>query len=104
MTEVIEIHFDEEDGHLQLDCSGEDFTHIRDLVVSGASAQEKVGPFIDAIRFIGVRHIAANPDGITRRVHRRAQVLLIVLALAAALVIQAIGVVSIVRWLLGRAG
>ena len=103
MTEVIEIHFDEEDGHLQLDCSGEEFTHIRDLVVSGASAQEKVGPFIDGIRFIGVRHIAAIPDGMTRRVRRRAQMLLIFLALAAALVIQAIGIVSIVRWFLARA-
>jgi hypothetical protein len=103
MTEVIEIQFDEEDGHLQLDCSGEDFTHIRDLVVSGASAQEKVGPFIDGIRFIGVRHITAIPDGMTRRVRRRAQMLLIFLTLAAALVVQAIGIVSVVRWFLGRA-
>ncbi len=103
MNEVIEIHFDEEDGHLQLDCSGEEFTHIRDLVVSEASAEEKVGPFIDGIRFIGVRQIAAISDGMTRRVRRRAQVFLVILVLAAALVIQAIGIVSIVRWLLGRA-
>jgi hypothetical protein len=103
MAEVIEIQFDEEEGHLHLDCDDEKFGHIRDLVVSEASVGEKIGPYVDTIRFIGVRRIPAIPDAVARPVRRGIQMLLVCLVLAAALVIQAIGIVSIVQWLLGRA-
>lgn len=37
MTQGIEIHFDADEGHLRLDCSEEEFLHLRDLVIAGAS-------------------------------------------------------------------
>jgi hypothetical protein len=102
VMEGIEIHFDQDEGHLRLDCSEQEFRHIRELVVSGASAADRLSPFIDAIRFITVRRMAAVQDTTPRRFRRGLQILLISLLLSVALVIQVIGIIAVARWLLGR--
>ena len=45
----IEIQFDEDEGHLRLDCREDEYIHIRDLVVYGASAADRLEPFIEGI-------------------------------------------------------
>ena len=102
MNEVIEIHFDEEHGHLRLDCGEEEFSHIRDLVVSEAAAGEKLGPYAEGIRFIAVRQMSAVRDTMPKRLRRSAQVVLLLAAVSVALVIQLIGIVVVVRWLFVR--
>jgi hypothetical protein len=101
VTEGIEIHFDEDEGHLRLDCGDEEFTHFRDIVVAGASAADQLGPFVDGIRFIAVRRIAAIRDTTPRRFGRGFRILLISLALSISLAIQVIGMLAITRWLWG---
>jgi hypothetical protein len=49
LTETIEIHFDKDEGHLRLDCREDEYIHIRDLVVYGASAADRLEPFIEGI-------------------------------------------------------
>ena len=60
--EGIEVHFDEDEGHLRLDCGEEEFEQIRDLVVSKASATDRLGPCVNVIRSIAVRRRAALQD------------------------------------------
>jgi hypothetical protein len=100
--EGIEIHFDEDEGHLRLDCGEQEFEHIRDLVVSRASATDRLGPFVDAIRSIVVRRRAALRDTTPVRRARLFRILLISLALSASLAIQVVGLVAIARWLGGH--
>ena len=103
MKEVIEIHFDEEDGHLRLDCGSEEFSHLRELVVSEPQVSERVGPYAEGIRSIVVRRLSAVRDTMPRRVGRGAQILVIGLALALAAVIEIVGIVVVVQWLWTRA-
>jgi hypothetical protein len=100
MPEGIEIHFDEEEGHLRLDCGEEEFKRIRDLVVSRGSAADRLGPFMDGIQSIALRRLAAVRDTTPRRIRRGLQVFLVSLALAVAAAIQVIGLVAVARWLL----
>jgi hypothetical protein len=102
MMEGIEIHFDKDEGHLRLDCGDEEFSHIRDLVVSEASASGELNPCIDGIRSIVVRRTTALGDTTPGPFRRGLGSYLIVLALAIALGIQIIGIITVVRWLLGR--
>ena len=67
MTERIEIQFDEDEGHLRLDCREDEFIHIRDLVVTGTSAADRLRPFREGIRSIVVRRMDAVQDPMPRR-------------------------------------
>jgi hypothetical protein len=100
MTEAIEIHFDKEEGCLRLDCGEEEFDRLRDLVVHGASAADRLGPFMDGIQSIVLRRRVAVRDETPGRFRGGFQAFIISLALAGALVIQVIGIVAIARWLL----
>src|SRR5262249_10050945 len=99
----IEIHFDEDEGHLRLDCGDEGFTHVRDVVIAQASAADRLSPFIDGIRSIAIRRILALRDTAPRRFGRGFRILLILLALSISLAIQVAGLFfiarGIARWL-----
>ena len=102
MIDVMEIHFDEDEGHLWLGCGDEEFTHLRDLVVSGTSAADQFGPLIDGIP---VDRLTGWPR--SRRRHRGSsagdfQILLMTLVLSASVGIQIIGIIAVARWLLER--
>jgi hypothetical protein len=101
MTQGIEIHFDEDEGHLRLDCSEAEFLHIRDLVISEASTDGRLTPFVDGIRSIVVRRSRAGPGTQPRRSRRPFLILLVSFALGASVAIQVVGIVAAVRWLLG---
>ncbi len=100
--EGIEVHFDEDEGHLRLDCGEEEFEHIRDLVVSKASATDRLGPCVNVIRSIAVRRRAALQETPPGRRSRLFRILLITLALSASLAIQIVGLIAIARWLGGH--
>jgi hypothetical protein len=102
MIPVMQIHFDEEEGHLRLDCGEQEFTHLRDLVICGASAADRIGPFMDGIRSIVVRRVDAIQKTTPGQFGRRVQILLIASLLSVPLVIQIIGIIAIARWLLGN--
>jgi hypothetical protein len=102
MTEGIEMHFDAEEGHLRLDCSEEQFPHIRDLVISGASTGDRLGPFVDGIRSILVRRTAAVQATKPKRLRRGFVILLVCLALGVSLAIQVVGIIEVIRWLFRR--
>src|SRR5262249_47400484 len=101
VIEGVEIDFDKDEGHLRLDCGEEQFAHVRDAVVAEASATEQLGPFIDGIRTIAVRRIAALRDTVPRRFGLGLRSLLVGLALIMSLAIQLIGMFAIARWLWG---
>ena len=100
LTETIEIHFDEDEGHLRLDCREDEFIHIRDLVVTGTSAADRLGPFREGIRSILVRRMDAVQDRMPRRFRRERQILLVCLVVLVSVVIQVIGIIAIARWVL----
>jgi len=99
VIEGIEIHFDEDEGHLRLDCHDEEFTHLRDVVLAESSAADRLSPFIDGIRSIAVRRIASLQDSSPRRLGRGFRILLISLAVCISLAIQVIGIFAIARWI-----
>jgi hypothetical protein len=99
VIEGIEIHFDEDEGHLRLDCRDEEFTHLRDVVLAESSATDRLSPFIGGIRSIAFRRLVNHHDAAPRRIGRGLRVLLISLALCISLAIQVIGIFTIVRWL-----
>jgi hypothetical protein len=101
VIEGIEIHFDEDEGHLRLDCGDEEFNHVRDVVIAQASAADHLSPFIDGIRSIAVRRILALRDTAPRRFGRGFRILLVSLALSISLTIQVVGMFAIARWLWG---
>ncbi len=101
MPDRIEIHFDEDEGHLRLDCGEDEFIHIRDLVVTGTSAADRLGPFIEGTRSIVVRRVDAVQDTMTRRFRRDLQILLGCLVISLLGVIQVMGIIAIARWVLG---
>lgn len=102
MITVMQIQFDEEEGHLGLECDEHEFAQLRDLMISGSSASDRIGPFIDGIRSIAVRRSDAIDKTTPGHFGRRVQILLIATLLSVSLVIQIIGIIAIVRWLLGR--
>jgi hypothetical protein len=102
MTDAIEIHFDSEEGHLRLDCSEAEFLHIRDLVISAASTGDHFDPAIDGIRSIVIRRTEAVQDTKPKRLLRRFLVLLVCLLLGVSMSVQVVGIVAVIRWLLGR--
>jgi hypothetical protein len=102
MTQVIEIHFDADEGHLRLDCGEEEFLHMRDLVISGAETGDRLDPFSDGIRSIVIRRAAAVQDTKPRRIRRGFGVFLVWVALMVAVAVQVVGIVAVIRWLLGR--
>jgi hypothetical protein len=102
MTDGIEIHFDAEEGHLRLDCSEEQFLRIRDCVVGGAGASERLGAFVDGIRSILVRRTGAVQDAKRERFRGAIRIGLVALALGLSLIVQFIGIVAVIRWLLGK--
>jgi hypothetical protein len=97
MTERIEIHFDEDEGHLRLDCRENDLIRIRDLVVTGTSAADRLRPFREGIRSIVVRRMAAVQDRMPRRFRRELQILLISFVVSVSVVIQVMGIIAIAR-------
>jgi hypothetical protein len=97
MTEKIEIHFDEDEGHLQIDCHEDDFIRIRDLVVTGTSAADRLRPFREGIRSIVVRRMDTVQDRMPRRFRRERQILLISFVVFVSVVIQVMGIIAIVR-------
>ncbi len=98
----IEVSFDEDEGHLRLDCGEEEFLHVRDLVIAKAAAAEEMGPFVDGIRTIAVRRIAALRDTVPGRSGRGLRSILVGLALLISLAIQVVGLLAIVQWLWGH--
>jgi hypothetical protein len=102
MTPAIEIHFDADDGHLRLDCGEQEFLHLRDLVISGASTGDRLSPFIDGIQSIVIRRTATAQHASSKRSRRGFKVLLVSLALGVALAVQVVGIVEVIRWLFGR--
>jgi len=100
-TETIETHFDVDEGHLRLDCREDEYIHIRDLVVYGTSAADRLEPFIEGIRSIVVRRMDAVQDTMTRRFRRESQILLASLVVSLLGVIQVMGIIAIARWVLG---
>ena len=100
MTKRIEIQFDEDEGHLRLDCREDEFIHIRDLVVTGTSAADRLRPFREGIRSIVVRRMDAVQDSMPRRFRRELEFLLVSLIVLVTVVIQVIGIIAIVRWAL----
>ena len=101
VIEGIEIHLDEDEGHLRLDCGDEEFTHLRDVVIAEASAADQLRPFVDGIRSIVVRRIVALRDTTPRRFGRGCRILLISFALFISLTIQVVGIIFIAWWLWG---
>jgi hypothetical protein len=99
--EGIEIHFDEDEGHLRLDCRDEEFNHLRDVVLAGSSAADRLSPFIGGIRSIAVRRIASPQDTASRRLGRGFRIFVISLALCISLAIQVIGIFTIAGWVWG---
>jgi hypothetical protein len=102
VIEKIEIHFDEDAGHLRLDCADEEFIHIRDLVLSEASVTDQVQLAIDGIQSIVVRRKTALRETTPGRIRRRLVIFLVSSALFVAVVIQVVGIIAIARWLLER--
>jgi hypothetical protein len=102
MTAGIETQFDADEGHLRLDCSEEEFLRIRDLVVSGVSTDGRLGPFIDGIQSIVVRRTAAPQHAKPRRFRRILVIFFVWLALAASLGIQVVGIIAVIKMLLGH--
>ena len=100
LTETIEIHFDEDEGHLRLDCREDEYIHIRDLVVYGTSAADRLEPFIDGIRSIVVHKRDAVQDRMPRRFRRKLPILLASVVVSVSVVIQVIGIIAIARWVL----
>ena len=100
MTERIEIHFDADEGHLRLDCREDEYIHIRDLVVYGTSAADRLEPFIEGIRSIVVRKRDAVQDRMPRRFRRKLPILLASVVVSVSVVIQVIGIIAIARWAL----
>src|SRR5262249_10437317 len=98
MTETIEIQFDEDEGHLRLDCREDEFIHIRDLVVTGTSAADRLRPFRERIRSIVVRRMEAVQDPMPRRFRWELQILLVALVVSVLAVIQVIGIIALARW------
>jgi hypothetical protein len=99
VIEGIEIHFDEDEGHLRLDCVDEEFTRLRDVVLAEAAAADQLSPYIDGIRSIAVRRLARLRDTAPRRIGRGLRILLISLALSISLAIQVIGLFALAWWL-----
>jgi hypothetical protein len=99
VIEGIELHFDEDEGHLRLDCRDEEFTHLRDVVLAESSAADQLSPFIEGIRSIAVRRLMDLRDTVPRRVGLGCRILLISLALSISLAIQVIGIFAIAWWL-----
>jgi hypothetical protein len=99
-SERIEIHFDQDEGHLRLDCREDEFIDVRDLIVTGTSAAEWLGPFREGIRSIVVRRMDAVQDSMPRRFRRELEFLLVSLIVLVTVVIQVIGIIAIVRWAL----
>ena len=97
-----EAHFDEEEGHLRIDCADEDFNRIRDLLLAEASMADRIGPFTDGIRCIVIRRSSALRDVTPERLGRGLRILFVAIALSLSLAIQVIGLVTISRWLWGR--
>jgi hypothetical protein len=102
MAPAIEIHFDADEGHLRLDCGEEEFLHLRDLVVSGATADDRLNPFVDGIRCIVIRRTATVQAASPKRFTRGFKVLLVCLVLGASLAVQVVGLVVVIRRLLGH--
>ena len=98
--ERIEIHFDQDEGHLRLDCREDEFIAVRDLVVTGTSAADRLGPFREGIRSILVRRMDAVQDRMPRRFRRELQILLASVVVSVSVVIQVIGIIAIARWVL----
>jgi hypothetical protein len=101
VTEKIEIHFDADEGHLWIDCDGAEFARMRNLVLAEAEATDRVGPFLDGLRSILIRHPATPREVASVRPGRRVRVVLIAAALASSLAIQVFGLVVLARRLLG---
>jgi hypothetical protein len=102
MAPAIEIYFDADEGHLRLDCGEEEFLRLRDLVISGASTGDRLNPLLDGIRSIVIRRTAAVQDASPKRFPRGLKVLLVSLALGVSLAVQVVGVVVVIRLLLGH--
>jgi hypothetical protein len=99
MTHGIETQFDADEGHLRLDCSEEEFVRIRDLVISGASIDARLSPFVDGIRSIVVRRTSATQQARPRPFRRGLLTFLVWLAVVVSLGIQVIGIAAIIDWL-----
>lgn len=99
VIEGIAVHFDEDEGHLRLDCDDEEFSRIRDLVVGEASVADQLGPLVDVIRSIAVRRRASLRDAMRGRPARGFRIILISLALSASVTIQVVGLIALARWL-----
>jgi hypothetical protein len=100
MTERIEIHFDAEEGHLRFDCGEEEFLRIRDLVISGTAAGDRLDAFVDGIRCIVVRRNAEVQDTRPQRFRRGIRILLVWLALGVSVAVWVVGLVTVIGWLL----
>src|SRR5262249_28105177 len=98
VIEGTEIHFDEDEGHLRLDCSDEEFNHLRDLVVSEVAAADQLNPFLDGIRSIVVRRVVTLQDTAPRRFGHGFRIVLISFAISLSLAIQVIGIYTIAGW------
>ena len=99
--ERIEIHFDRDEGHLQLDCAEDEFIEVRDLVVTGTSAADRLWPIREGIRSIVVRRMDAVQDRMPRRFRRELPILLVSFVALVSVVIQVIGVITIAQWVRG---
>lgn len=98
----VEAHFDEDEGHLRLDCGDDDFIYIRDRLINEAPLVGQLTPIADGIRCIVIRRSSALRDVTPDRFGRGFRILLIAIALSLSLAIQVIGLVAISRWLWGR--
>lgn len=101
MVEGIEIHFDEEEGHLRLDCGEAEFDQIRDQIVAEGLGDGRLDPGVESIRTILVRRAAAIDTGTASWLRRWGGMALIAAVLALAVVLQVVGLVAAARWLLG---
>jgi hypothetical protein len=98
----INISFDKEAGHLRIDCDGEEFDHIRSLVLAEASAADQLALFEDGIRSIVLRRPPPPGAGVPGRPGRILRYVAIAAALLLALAIQVVGIVAIALRLLGH--
>lgn len=98
----IEAHFDEDEGHLRLDCSDGDFIRIRDSLINEVSVADQLTPFAEGIRSIVIRPLSALRAATPDRFGQGFRIVLLAVALSLSAATQVIGLVAIARWLWSR--
>lgn len=101
MADGIEVHFDEEEGHVCLDCDEERYRRLRDQLLDEVTGDGDLITYSDGIRSILVRRAVAIDGESGWRRRRMIAVAATVALLALSVLLQIVGLVALTRWLLG---